>query len=195
MSKKTLGVAAFFPLLLLAACVSPTPTTVPITPTPAAVPTSPTPSPLPLLSADQLWQRAQTCKCLTVYPVPETSSAILLKALESAIKSVRVKMYLFTLDDVRNALVAAAKRGVDVRVLLELNPSGGSATNVDFYNAIKGTPIKFRWTSYDFRFTHEKSMVIDDQIGVIMTTISPRAACERIAAMAFWTRGSTMSLK
>ncbi len=169
MSKKIIGLAALLVLLLLAACMSPTPTIVPLTPTPTTVPTTPTPTPLPLLSVDQLWQHTQTCKCLTVYPVPETSSAVLLKAIESATKSVRVKMYLFTLDDVRNALVAAAKRGVDVRVLLELNPSGGAATNVDFYNAIKGSPIRFRWTSYDFRFTHEKSMVIDDQIGMIMT--------------------------
>jgi phosphatidylserine/phosphatidylglycerophosphate/cardiolipin synthase-like enzyme len=161
MSKQITALGALLVLLLLVACAMPTPTIAPTL--------VPTPTALPLLSADQLWQRAQSCKCLTVYPVPETSSGILTKAIESATKSVRLKMYLFTLDDVRDALVVAAKRGVDVRVLLELNPSGGSSMNVDFYNAIKGTPIRFRWTSYDFRFTHEKSLVIDDQIGMIMT--------------------------
>jgi phosphatidylserine/phosphatidylglycerophosphate/cardiolipin synthase-like enzyme len=137
------------------------PTRVP--PTPTALPT------LAPLSADQLWQRAQTCNCLVVYTMPEAGSNIILKAIESAKKSIRFKMYLFTRDDIQNALIAAAKRGVDVRVLMELNPFGSGGTNVDIFNAMKGTPIKFRWASYDFRFTHEKSMVIDDQIAFIMT--------------------------
>ena len=101
--------------------------------------------------------------------MPEAGSNIILKAIESAKKSIRFKMYLFTRDDIQNALIAAAKRGVDVRVLMELNPFGSGGTNLDIFNAMKGTPIKFRWASYDFRFTHEKSMVIDDQIAFIMT--------------------------
>jgi len=101
--------------------------------------------------------------------MPEAGADIILKGIASAKKSIRMKMYLFTRDTVRDALIAASKRGVDVRVLMELNPYGNGATNVDFYNSLKGTPVKFRWTSYDFRFTHEKSLVIDDQIAYIMT--------------------------
>lgn len=119
--------------------------------------------------ADELWQRAQSCTCLTLYTHPETGAPIVLKAIESARKSIRLKMYLFTRDDVRDALINAARRGVDVRVLMELNIAGGQATNVELYNAMKNTPVKFRWTSFDFRYTHEKSMVIDDHIALIMT--------------------------
>ncbi|MBI5649168.1 MAG: hypothetical protein HZC40_01770, partial [Chloroflexi bacterium] len=184
-----------FALLLIAliGCSAPTPippTATPLPPTrapaiativpatsvpPTALPATrvpPTPTALPTLtplSADQLWQRAQTCNCLVVYTMPEAGSNIILKAIESAKKSIRFKMYLFTRDDIQNALIAAAKRGVDVRVLMELNPFGSGGTNVDIFNAMKGTPIKFRWASYDFRFTHEKSMVLDDQVAFIMT--------------------------
>ena len=177
MSKPT--IAVLIVLLALAACAPPPPTPAPLptvaptaTARPTAMPTAtpaPTATPVPLPSVDQLWQRAQTCQCLTVYTMPETGGGIILKAITSAQKSVRLKMYLFTRDDVRDALIAAAKRGVDVRVLMELNPYGGGTTNVDLYTAVKNTPVKMRWASYDFRFTHEKSLVIDDQLAFIMT--------------------------
>ena len=157
------------PTLVPPPLVPPPPTNVP-TPTvvpPALVPPTPTIAPLP--NASELWQRAQTCNCLVAYTMPDTGSEIILKAIQSAKKIIRLKMYLFTSEAVREALIAASKRGVDTRVLMELNPYGNGATNVDIYNAMKGTPIKFRWASYDFRFTHEKSLVIDDQVAFIMT--------------------------
>jgi len=174
MSKKTLAILILFLLVMLAGCASPTPAPT-VTSLPTLAPTAtipvptPTPTTIPLPNADQLWARAQTCNCLQVYTMPETGDSIILKAINSAKKSVRLKMYLFTSDKVRDALIAAAKRGIDVRILMELNPYGGAATNVDLYNAVKGTPVKMRWTSFDFRFTHEKSLTIDDQIAFIMT--------------------------
>lgn len=167
MSKRT-TLILFFALVGLVACATPTPLNLP---TAIPAPSTPTlaPTALPLANADQLWQRAQTCNCLTVYTNPEMGDRIILQAIDSAQKSIRLKMYLFTRDNVREALVAAAQRGVDVRIVMELNPYGSGATNVDFFNAIKGTPVKLRWASYDFRFTHEKSLVIDDRLAFIMT--------------------------
>ncbi len=164
-----------FAIGVLIGCNSPAstaPPTLTAIPAPATITSAPIAPILPpslAPSVDQMWARAQTCKCLVVYAMPETGANIILKAIENAKKSVRLKMYLFTRDDVRDALIAASKRGVDVRVLMELNPYGQGATNVDIYNAMKGTPVKFRWASYDFRFTHEKSLTIDDQIAFIMT--------------------------
>lgn len=129
----------------------------------------PTSNPETPPTADALWQKAQTCKCLVIYTTPENGSTVLLKAINSAQKSIRYKMYLFTRDDVKDALIAATKRGVDVRAIVELNVSGGQATNVEMYNAMKNSGVKWQWASYDFRFTHEKSIVIDDQIGLIMS--------------------------
>jgi cardiolipin synthase len=168
MSKQILGTLILI-LWLLAACTTPAPVpTLPPTLAPTLTPAI-TPTSIPLPNADQLWQRAQSCNCLQVYTHPETGDSIILKAIDSAKKSVRLKMYLFTRDNVRDALINAAKRGVNVRILMELNPYGGTATNVDLFNAVKGTPVQMRWASFDFRFTHEKSLVIDDQIAFIMT--------------------------
>lgn len=171
--------------LLLASCNTPTqvpPTVAPptstLTPVPPAtvqVPATATPippTPVPTPNVDALWLKAQTCNCLQVYTMPETGVKVMLKAIDSATKSIRLVTYLFTGsagDQVRDALIAASKRGVDVRILGELNPFGGVATNVELYNAVKGTPVKMKWASYDFRFTHEKSLVIDDKIAYIMT--------------------------
>jgi len=126
------------------------------------------PEPVPQ-NADALWNKAQACKCLVVWTTPENGAPIPLKAINSAQKSIRLKMYLFTRDDIKDALIAAAKRGVDVRVIVELNVSGGQATNVDMYNAMKNSGVKWQWANYDFRFTHEKSLVVDDQTALIMT--------------------------
>lgn len=128
-----------------------------------------TPPPTQPPSADDLLRRANNCQCLTIYTHPETGVQIILKAIESAHKSIRLKMYLFTRDDVQDALIAAARRGIDVQVLMELNPSGGQATNVAIFDAMKNTAVKFKWTSFDFRFTHEKSLIIDDRLAFIMT--------------------------
>lgn len=135
----------------------------------AALRNIPASTPEPPPTADALWTKAQICKCLVVYTTPENGSTVLLKAINSAQKSIRFKIYLFTRDDIKDALIAAAKRGVDVRAIVELNVSGGSATNVDMYNAMKNSGVKWQWASYDFRFTHEKSLVVDDQIALIMT--------------------------
>lgn len=148
----------------------------------ASLSTSPPPAQVP--SADELWQRANSCTCLTLYTHPETGAPIVLKAIASAQKSIRLKMYLFTRDDVRDALIDAAKRGVDVRVLMELNIAGGQATNVDVYNAMKNTPVRFRWASFDFRYTHEKSLVIDDQIALIMTHNITTSSFNKTGSMA-----------
>lgn len=129
----------------------------------------PTSNPEKPPSADALWTKAQTCKCIVVYTTPENGAPVLLNAINSAQKSIRFKIYLFTRDDIKDALIAAAQRGVDVRAIVELNVSGGSATNVDMYNAMKNSGVKWQWASYDFRFTHEKSIIVDDQIGLIMT--------------------------
>lgn len=157
--------AAPLPPTVAPTSAPPTATRVP----PTVAPTLPPPTFVPLPSAAQLWQRAQTCNCLVAYTMPDAGGDIILNAIKDAKKSIRLKMYLFTRDDVRDALIAAAKRGVDTRVLMELNPYGGGTSNIDIYNAMKNTPVKFRWASYDFRFTHEKSLTIDDKVTFIMT--------------------------
>ena len=187
MSKQTNFFFVLLALILLAACTTPplvTPVPAPTVaftatiPAPTFAPTKapptaiPTATLIPQPSAAQLWQRAQTCNCLVAYTHPDTGVDIILQAIDSAKKSVRLKMYLFTGsagDKVRDAMLAASKRGVNVRVLMELNPSGGQATNVELYNALKGTQVQMRWSSFDFRFTHEKSLTIDDRISIIMT--------------------------
>ena len=59
---------------------------------------------------------------LQVFVEPEAGETPVLHAIEGAQRSVWVEVYLLTDRNVINALEDAANRGVDVRVLLELNP-------------------------------------------------------------------------
>ena len=56
---------------------------------------------------------------------PQAKEAPVLAALRGATHSIWIEMYLFTNLDVIYALEDAAHRGVETRVLLEMNPYGG----------------------------------------------------------------------
>jgi phosphatidylserine/phosphatidylglycerophosphate/cardiolipin synthase-like enzyme len=55
---------------------------------------------------------------------PQAQAAPVLAAIRGATHSIWIEMYLFTNLDVIYALEDAAHRGVDSRVLLEMNPYG-----------------------------------------------------------------------
>ncbi len=139
-------------LLISSACASST-TPAPATSAPAATATS-----------------AGPCPCLKVHVMPEAGVKVISDAIDGAQKSIKLKMYLFTEPKVTEALRRAAARQVDTRVLMELQPYGGSAGNVDIFNALKGSGVQWKWTDFNsFKYTHEKSMVIDDQLAYILT--------------------------
>ena len=60
-------------------------------------------------------------------------AAVLIKWIDQASKSVHVLVYVFTLDNVRDALIRAKNRGVDVKVVIDSQQSGlqgGEYTNL-----------------------------------------------------------------
>ena len=62
---------------------------------------------------------------LQLVVLPDAGDGPLMQAIDSAQQSIRLKVYLITLDEVVDALKAAAQRGVDVRVMIEPEPQGG----------------------------------------------------------------------
>jgi HKD family nuclease len=145
-------------LLMLAACATDTQPT----PAPTVAPTvaAPLASPAPVAN----------CPCLKVYALPEVGIKVVMDAIDGAQKSVRLKMYLFTEPQMVEALRRAAQRKVDVKILMELNPFGGGTSNLDIYNALKDSGVQWKWSDREaYRFTHEKSLVIDDKVAYIMT--------------------------
>ncbi|MEZ4767119.1 MAG: phospholipase D-like domain-containing protein [Caldilineales bacterium] len=106
---------------------------------------------------------------LQLLVLPEAGEEPLLQAIDSAQESIRLKIYLITLDEVVDALKAAALRGVDVRVMIEPEPQGGGESNRAAFEELRSAGIDVRNTPSAFRFSHEKSLVVDDRRAHIMT--------------------------
>lgn len=99
--------------------------------------------------------------------LPDDTAVPLLGAIEGARKSIRVKMFLFSDPSLLKALVAAKKRGVEVRVMLNPARRSGEADNLVTKKKLEAAGIEVKDTNPAFDVTHEKSMVLDDQIALV----------------------------
>ena len=99
--------------------------------------------------------------------LPDDGAAPLLSAIEAARKSLRVKMFLFSDPSLMKAVVAAKKRGVDVRVMLNPARRSGEADNKVTKKKLEAADIEVRDSNPAFDVTHEKSMVVDDETGFV----------------------------
>src|SRR4029079_11358891 len=59
-------------------------------------------------------------------------------------------------------------RGVAARVILEQHPFGGEGGQPEIFARLQDAGIAVRWGNPVFRFTHIKTMVVDDAVAVIM---------------------------
>ncbi len=103
---------------------------------------------------------------------PRDGIAPILERINAAKTSIRHKIYLFTdsRQDVIAALAAATKRGVDVRILLEREPSGTSGGNTGIFLKLKEAGLNVQLSkAFKFVFIHEKSFVFDDQTAIVST--------------------------
>ncbi len=109
------------------------------------------------------------------YPVPELfiqpedGRAPILRLLQGANTSVDLTIYLLTDETVMEALKETARRGVTVRTLIEGEPYGGGKNNRRAAAALRRAGVAVRFSSRAFRYTHQKSFIVDDRVGVIMT--------------------------
>jgi len=99
--------------------------------------------------------------------LPDDTGKPIIDAIESAKKSLRIKMFLFTDVDLINAVVAAKNRGVDVRVMLNPARRTGEEENEETRRILENAGIEVRDSNPFFALTHEKSMVIDEKIAFI----------------------------
>lgn len=86
--------------------------------------------------------------------------------IDSAQDSLWIQMYLFTVDELADRVVAAHNRGVEVRVLLDPDHDGNPDVRGQFTAA--GVPV--RDASSMFPFSHAKYLVIDGDTAVVMSS-------------------------
>lgn len=112
---------------------------------------------------------------LQLFVLPEATDAPILQAIAKAKKVVRVQVYMLTHTGLMDALIAAKRRGLDVQVMLESrpynpgNPNMPLPTNKKAAKYLGEAGIEVRWTSQTFRYTHAKSLIVDDAVVFVST--------------------------
>lgn len=103
----------------------------------------------------------------SVIVLPDDSAKPILDAIGSASKSLRVKMFVFSDPALLQAVIAARRRGVKVRVMLNLARRNGERDNEETGNKLIRAGIEIADGNPAFRLMHEKSMVVDESIAFV----------------------------
>lgn len=88
----------------------------------------------------------------------DDAGALVVAAIVQAKRQVLVQAYSFTHKAIAEALVAAHRRGVDVRVIADAEQDGKIATSLVRHLARQGVPV---WRDAQHGAAHDKVMVID----------------------------------
>ena len=103
----------------------------------------------------------------TLIVLPDDGIRPVLAPIAAAKKSILVKMFLFSEPRLVRALIAAHKRGVKVRVMLNPARRSGKSENREARRKLKAGGIVSRDTHPEFEVSHEKSMVIDGEVAFV----------------------------
>ena len=107
---------------------------------------------------------------LTLLTEPKQGISPILQMIGNAKNSVDLVMYEFTDKNIADALVAAQKRGVSVRVLLNGGYEGKiEKMNEPAYAYLQNGGVLARFTPTYFALTHQKTLVTDKNQALIMT--------------------------
>jgi cardiolipin synthase len=86
--------------------------------------------------------------------------------ISEARHSIDVTMYEFADTTAEHDLASAAKRGVQVHVILDERERSENSTAYSYFSSHQ---VKVAWSSSSFRYTHQKTVIIDGSKAVIMT--------------------------
>ena len=99
--------------------------------------------------------------------LPDDSVQPIVDAIDAATKSLRIKMFIFTDPTLLDAVIAAHRRGVNVRIMLNPKRRSGVSENDESRSKLEAAGIEVRDSNPAFDLTHEKSMVVDDKIAFV----------------------------
>jgi len=99
--------------------------------------------------------------------LPDDSAKPIVSAIERAARSLRVKMFVFSDRTLLKAVIAAKRRGVKVRVMLNPARRNGEQENEATRKTLERAGIDVKDANPAFDLTHEKSMVVDDETAFV----------------------------
>lgn len=95
--------------------------------------------------------------------LPDDSAQPILDAINHAQKSLRIKMFVFSETRLVHAVIAAHRRGVKVRIMLNPARRSGEKENDRSRKLLTEAAVEVIDSNPVFDVTHEKSMVVDDE--------------------------------
>ena len=99
--------------------------------------------------------------------LPDDSAAPIVAAIGGASRTLRIKMFVFSDPTLLGAVLAARKRGVNVRVMLNPARRSGEQDNEETRAVLERAGVDVKDANPAFDLTHEKSMVIDDHTAFV----------------------------
>ena len=101
--------------------------------------------------------------------LPDDSAEPILSAIAGARHTLRIKMFVFSDQGLLEAVIAAKRRGVDVRVMLNSARRSGEHDNVGTRRTLERAGVDVKGANPAFDLTHEKSMVVDEETAFIQS--------------------------
>jgi phosphatidylserine/phosphatidylglycerophosphate/cardiolipin synthase-like enzyme len=99
--------------------------------------------------------------------LPDDTAKPILDAINSASKSLRIKMFVFSDPGLLQAVIAAHQRGVKVRIMLNPARRSGEAENEESRKKLTAAGVEVIDSNPAFDLTHEKSMIVDDEMAFV----------------------------
>ena len=99
--------------------------------------------------------------------LPDDSARPILDAINSAEKSIRVKMFVFSDPELLKSIVAAHNRSVKVQIMLNPARRDGKEENQESRQLLRKAGVDVIDSNPAFDLTHEKSMVIDEKTAFV----------------------------
>jgi phosphatidylserine/phosphatidylglycerophosphate/cardiolipin synthase-like enzyme len=98
---------------------------------------------------------------------PDDTAQCIIDPIRAAKRSLNIRMFLFTDPTLLNEVIAAKRRGVKVRVMLNPARRNGESENDETAAALAAAGVEVRDSNPAFALTHQKSMVIDNEWGFV----------------------------
>jgi phosphatidylserine/phosphatidylglycerophosphate/cardiolipin synthase-like enzyme len=161
-------VAAF---LAFAGCSSPPS---PEDPAPAEVPVVEAPPPAPPAPTSTVTPRAPTAcgplvprtTALEVAVLPDAGATPYVTVLARATRTIRVMVYEMGTGPILDTLVAKARAGVKVQVILDV---AQQASNQKYMTQLQAAGAQVIWSDTSFQYMHAKVLVVDEADSVVST--------------------------
>jgi phosphatidylserine/phosphatidylglycerophosphate/cardiolipin synthase-like enzyme len=99
--------------------------------------------------------------------LPDDTAKPLVDAVNGAKRALQIRMFLFTDTTLLDAVIAAHRRGVKVRVMLNPARRSGETENEESRKTLAAAGVAVRDSNPAFDVTHQKSMVVDEEVGYV----------------------------